>query len=373
MLGITYPLRLQALNLHDSPSLSSDATLNPHERTVQTTMNLLKQQVLLPLALGALLTSAIPATANQRGEYTSSPPHTGAVDAKTNDQDRALYASTATGPQSTPAPSPTEASAPSPGVLFQWPTDGPATGGPQLDEPLVTDRPDFTESSVTVGRGVAQIEFGYTFTQNQDNGERTESHSLGEPLLRYGILFEWLELRLGLAPVLERTRGDGNANSTAGTEDLYTGFKIALTPQAGLLPEMAVIPQLNVPTGSNAFTSNRFEPGVNWIYGWEINDFLSTAGSTQANRRIDDEREDYLEVAQSWTLAYGLSDNLGAYTEWYALFPTRGTTAKTEHYFNGGFTWLFTNDVQLDVRAGCGLNSAADDFFVGSGFSIRLQ
>ena len=56
-----------------------------------------------------------------------------------------------------------------------------------------------------------------------------------------------------------------------------------------------------------------------------------------------------------------------------ALIPSGANIAHTEHYFNGGFTYLINNDVQFDVRAGTGLNNAADDFFVGTGLSIRFH
>lgn len=162
--------------------------------------------------------------------------------------------------------------------------------------------------------------------------------------------------------------------STSGADDLYLGFKIGLTPQDGIRPEMSLIPQMTVPSGAAAFTSDEALPGVNWIYGWEINDFISTAGSTQFNRSIDDGSGNaYTEWAQSWTVAYGLGDRLGAYTEWFALFPHSADTADPEHYFNGGFTYLINDDMQFDVRAGTGLNGAADDYFVGTGLSIRLK
>ena len=54
---------------------------------------------------------------------------------------------------------------------MQWSYGTSFSGGPDLDEPLVTDRPDFTEASSTVGRGVAQLEFGYTYTYNDDAGQ----------------------------------------------------------------------------------------------------------------------------------------------------------------------------------------------------------
>lgn len=260
----------------------------------------------------------------------------------------------------------------SPGTLFQWSHGASFSGGPDLDEPLVTDRPDFTEASVTVGKGVAQIEFGYTYYENNDSGKRVREHSYGEALLRYGILAEWLEFRIAFSPYEEEELSGGMGNTTQGTEDLYTGFKIALTPQEDLLPEMALILQMNLPTGSNAFSSNNVEPGLNWIYNWKVSDFISTAGSTHANRRFDDSGKAYLEMAQSWTVAYSLTEELGAYTEWFALIPSGADTARTEHYFNGGFTYLINNDVQFDIRAGVGLNDAAQDYFVGLGLSVRF-
>lgn len=51
-----------------------------------------------------------------------------------------------------------------PGTLFRWSSATDKAGGPNLDEVLATDRPDFTEASSTVGRGVVQIESGYTYS-----------------------------------------------------------------------------------------------------------------------------------------------------------------------------------------------------------------
>lgn len=260
-----------------------------------------------------------------------------------------------------------------PGTLFQWSYGNSFGGGPDLNAPLVTDRPDFTEASSTVGRGVAQIEFGYTYVLNDDAGTRDISHSVGEPLLRYGILAEWLELRLALFPTTANSVTGAMRTSNSGLEDLYAGFKIGLTPQEGFLPEMALIPQATLPTGDPAFTNDDVLPGVNWIYAWQVNDFISTGGSSQFNRSRDDGTLDtYVEFAQSWVIGYALAERLGAYTEWFAFVPSGAATAKPQHFFNGGFTYLLTQDMQFDVRAGAGLNGAADDYFVGTGLSIRF-
>ena len=258
-------------------------------------------------------------------------------------------------------------------TLMQWSYGTSFSGGPNLDEPLVTDRPDFTEASSTVGLGVAQLEFGYTYTYDEDDLTSTRSHSGPETLLRYGILAEWLELRVAWNYADERARAGGLSTAASGGEDLYLGFKIALTPQECLLPEMAILPQMTVPTGNDDFTSDEVLPGVNWLYTWSLTDRIDIAGNTQANRALDDQTDDvYLEIAQSATMAFGLTERLGAYSEWYGIFPSGADTVEPLHFYNGGFTYLINNDFQLDWRAGLGLNDAADDYFVGAGAAMRF-
>ena len=262
----------------------------------------------------------------------------------------------------------------SPKTLFQWSGASGFEDG-AIDEergPLVTDRPDFTESSSTVGRGVIQLEMGYTYTTDSSGGERLTAHSYPEALLRVGVLAEWFEFRIAGNYADELTRTGGTRVTESGAEDLYVGLKLALTEQCGCLPEMALIPQMNVPIGSAAFTANRVLPGVNWTYSWEVSDFLSTGGQSQINCVLDGVTDDeYVEFSQSWTLNYSLTDRLGAYTEWYALIPRDADTDGPQQYADGGFTFLVNDNVQLDVRAGIGLNEAADDFFTGAGLSIR--
>ena len=55
-----------------------------------------------------------------------------------------------------------------PGTLLRWHCQSPDAGVAGLDEGLVTDRPDFTEASSVVGRGVLQLELGYTYTHDDN-------------------------------------------------------------------------------------------------------------------------------------------------------------------------------------------------------------
>ena len=51
------------------------------------------------------------------------------------------------------------------------------------------------------------------------------------------------------------------------------------------------------------------------------------------------------------------------------IFP--GNFDDSEHYLDGGVTYLINMNLQLDARIGLGLNDDAAEFFVGAGVSYR--
>lgn len=260
-------------------------------------------------------------------------------------------------------------------TLFRWGGQPDDEGGPPgVDEPLASDRPDFTEASTTVGRRRLQIETGYTYSRNSDGGDVTRSHSFPETLFRWGVLADWFELRAAFNYGHERVDvAGGPFAATSGAEDLYLGAKLGLTSQHGIFPEMALVPQMTVPTGHSQFTADKTLPGVNWLYGWDVTETISTAGSTQVNMGIDDfDGSDYAEFAQSWTIGYTFTDRLGGYTEWFCILPSGAAAVKPEYYFDGGLTYRVSNNLQLDVRGGVGLSDASADYFVGSGAVVRF-
>jgi hypothetical protein len=259
-------------------------------------------------------------------------------------------------------------------TLFNW-SGSDAVGGPaSMDEPLIGDRPDFTESSKTVGLGVKQVEMGYTYTFDAESQyEQTKSHSYPEMLWRVGIYADWLELRIAynfgdvFEEVVERA-----PESTSGGEDLYLGFKIALTPQDGILPETALVLQTTVASGDDVFSAGSALPGFNYIYSWALDNDWSLAGQTQWNRAMDAETtRPYSEFSQSLAIGKSFSEKLGGYYEWFCLIPDGADSAPVEHYMDGGFTYLLHNNLQLDVRAGFGLNEESDDYFAGTGLIFR--
>ena len=55
------------------------------------------------------------------------------------------------------------------------------------EEPIETDRHDFTQSARTVGRGVVQLESGYSYFYKDTDHEIEHAHTMPEMLWRWGV------------------------------------------------------------------------------------------------------------------------------------------------------------------------------------------
>ncbi|QEG30721.1 hypothetical protein GobsT_55330 [Gemmata obscuriglobus] len=272
-----------------------------------------------------------------------------------------------------------------PKALFQWPGSGPAGdsgseddpapgGRSDAETPITTERPDFTNSSRTVGRGRVQLESGYTFTTARDPVTRVTSHSFPEALLRVGLLADWFEVQVGQSALSTRSAGtDGVARAT-GFQDLYLATKFALTEGAGWRPETAVTLQMTVPTGRRELSGRHPLPGLLYLYSWElIPDLVSLGGTSAAAAAVDDTGGTYAQLAQSLSVGYTLTERLGAFTEFFVLAPAGADTPRAgpQYYFDSGLLYRVTPNFQVDARFGFGLNRRAGDLFAGVGFAVR--
>ena len=249
-------------------------------------------------------------------------------------------------------------------------------GGPDLNEPLVTDRPDFTESSSTVGMGVVQLETGYTFTYDDNEIGKTNEHSFPEALLRIGMLADWFELRIGW------NWGSSAENNVRRLVDQSQRRRRPLSwrqarPHAAsrrACPRRRSMLQMNVPTGSSDFTAERSAAGLQfrlWL-GRQRNIDIGRLDASQPRHRRQRRR-----LLRRVRPVDGRSATIGptslaATPSGTCSSPTGAVTSHNQQYFNGGFTYLITDNVQWDIRAGVGLNEAADDFFTGTGLSVRM-
>lgn len=241
----------------------------------------------------------------------------------------------------------------------------------QEPSPIVTDRPGFLFSSLTVGRSVVQLELGLpAVTLTSSDGVDIRSTS-AVGLLRLG-LSDNFELRFG-APLYTETRVDfgPGSDTNSGYGDLEIGAKWHLLDNQGGRPSFALIPSVIVPTGEDGFTADdpvyQLNAALEWALanGWG----LAALGGALNGPSVDDR---YMQETFALSLGRSLpSPAWSAYGELATVF-TDLDGASDSSFAGAGIKYLPTNDVQLDLSFDYGLTNDSPDWLFGFGVSARF-
>lgn len=240
------------------------------------------------------------------------------------------------------------------------------TGAPGLEsEPLVTDRPDFTESAVTVAPRRVQVEAGYTLGRS---GEARD-HSIGEVLGRVG-LSQRVELRLGFNS-FQLVEAGGDHES--GFQDLALGLKLKLlsgSERPRLLgPAVALLVGGALPTGSEGVGAGGGAAEAKLALAWPLGSRFSL-GSNLNVGWLDLAEASFVQFSGSLSLGASLSERLGAYLEAFG-FASGDDAGLQASFLNGGLTLGLGANLQLDGRAGFGFDDPRPNYFAGLGFAVR--
>jgi hypothetical protein len=238
-------------------------------------------------------------------------------------------------------------------------------------ERLAADRPGEAETTSIVPPGTLQLEGGFKFERETGGDEaNTDTLTLPELLLRVGIL-PVAELRLSADGFVYEDRA-GASNRSSGS-DLELGAKLRCFGQDGLRPTTALLAALSFPTGGRGVTSDGFDPRGTLLLNWELNKHLGLdanlafAGPTQGAN--DSSR--VFEISPAVSLGAEITRRSNAFIEYFStLKPSKD---EDEHSIDAGVTHFLSDDLQLDLSAGVGLNRAAPDFFIGVGVAWRFS
>lgn len=235
------------------------------------------------------------------------------------------------------------------------------------EEPLVTDRPDFTESSGTVGSGVLQLESGFTYTDFRDG---TDVTTVGELLARWGVL-DKLELRF-LLPTYAWESGPGGDASGFLSSAVGLKYELAQGEGSGFLGgmEAALLAWTTIPTGTGDFKGSGWEPAAVLATSWELAPTVGIGTNLGVVRPADDGAR-FTSFWASVALGVGLTDATSVFFELYGFNreEDRGPNTVT---FQTGLVYLFNSDLQADVRVARRLTDQGVDFLIGAGISWRL-
>ncbi len=233
---------------------------------------------------------------------------------------------------------------------------------------LVTDRPDATEASSTVGKGILQFETGIWYETFEENDTKIQDYNYNTMLIRYGIL-DNLELRLGWNFIEGVTTVNGTKldDVMSGLSPLLLGMKIDIAEEQGCMPEIALIGHV-FPVFSASADYRPEYTGVD--FRLSLSHTLSEKSSLGYNIGAQ-WGDDSPEAAAIYTLAYGYSftDKFGMYAEVYGDLPE---DSSANHYWDAGMTYLVNNDLQLDAYVGTSITEG-QDLLLGMGLSYRIR
>jgi hypothetical protein len=246
----------------------------------------------------------------------------------------------------------------------------------ELDEEgpdeIETDRDSFTPATTLAPRCRAIVELAHSFI---DNRTVPETHSFPELLVRYGAS-DWLELRLGWNDEVGGAGSpvSGNVPSDFGEEDalerahrMLYGLKAWMSEQNAWRPESAVILQAFTPTGG---AETDTELSATYVFGWTLQNrwvWDSAIRYSTASR----EEDSFAVWAPSTVLKIPLGEQWKAHVEYFGVFSDRRADETVQHFVSPGAHYLITQDLEIGVRVGWGLNREAPNFFSNVGLGWR--
>lgn len=242
---------------------------------------------------------------------------------------------------------------------------------------LSTDRPDKTESPYTVDAGHFQIELDFAnYTRDRSGGGdiRTETIGVAPVNLKLGLTGR-TDLQLLIDPYIRQIVTDhttGARDRIAGFGDVTLRLKRNLWGNDGGATALALMPFVKLPTASNGIGNGAVEFGLIVPLAIGVSERIGIGLMTEVDILEQLDGRGYAPTfINSATVAFGLTDRLGLYTE---LFAERSTERGARWNVTGdvGLTYAISDNIQLDGGVNLGLTDAADDLNLFVGLSRRF-
>jgi hypothetical protein len=229
----------------------------------------------------------------------------------------------------------------------------------QTDGPIDTDRPDVTNSSVTLPQGSFQNENGADFSQRNGGREFDGTNS---------------RLRWGIAPCLEflvdipTYSAPVSGSLASGFTDVTPAIKWQISPSPGKFDLSATL-GAGLPTGTKAVAGQGVQPYVQFPWssqlsgGWSISGMLTNfiAPADPANK---------LSTETTFVLEREFGERAFLFIEYVGDYHEHGGPG---YLLNSGGGYRVTSTQQIDFHLGIGLNDNAPAYIFGLGYSFRLD
>lgn len=247
--------------------------------------------------------------------------------------------------------------------------DDVALGRGKPRRELEGDRPDATESPISVDKGFFQVESSFfRYTRDRQGGTNSESWGIGESNIKHGIT-DNMDLQLIVAPyVRDETTTAGVKRVAEDVGDLTLRLKYNFWGNDEGQTAFGLMPVVKIPTQTTV-SNGRWEGGLVAPFAWRGGERWGLGLQAEVNRIYSDVSGD-MEWAFRHTAVVGIdvTDKAGIYLEYLGV----ESDAPYNSYFSSGVTYDLGEFLRLDAGTLVGLNSEAEDLTVFSGFTWKF-
>lgn len=239
--------------------------------------------------------------------------------------------------------------------------------------PLSTDRPDMTESPISVDPGHVQVEMDMVSTAIDREGDvRTRSFSLGTTNLRIGLLPR-VDFQIVYTPFsFAHTRAPGQARTNEiGTSDVVLRTKVNLFGNDSGNVAIGLLPFVTIPAAyPRSFRAERAEFGLAVPMAFALPGEVSLGAMVQFELVSGATDRYAYETLGTLTASHAIVGALNGFVE----VASRGhyeDGAEFNFEVHGGLTYLVNDSLQLDTGVFGTVYGPGDDLFGFVGIVFR--
>lgn len=246
----------------------------------------------------------------------------------------------------------------------------PAAWASENDE-IVTDRPDFVESSNVVGKHHFQIETSFVGERNNANGVKDRSYTT-PTLLRYGIS-DTLELRLETnGRIVQKTTSGAGSVTARGYSDMSLGVKWHAADAEGGRPSIGWLLHADLDSGSASFRGDGVHPSLRVAAEWELPNELSLGVMPGIVYDRNAAGERFVGGMFGIVLGKAWNERLRSFVELALPQIARANNGGSLANVDFGAAYLLSNNWQIDTGLSRGLNKNTPDLAWTVGLSARF-
>ncbi|MDR7050031.1 hypothetical protein J2X54_002486 [Duganella sp. 3397] len=241
------------------------------------------------------------------------------------------------------------------------------------DDAIVTDRPDFVESSDVVGKGRFQIETSVAVERDKSNGFKLRTVST-PTLLRLGIAEDW-ELRVetdGRMRATADNQASGQRLRESGYADTAVGVKWHALDEEGARPSVGVLAHWELDTGSAPFRAPGKGGSLRVVAEWELPADMSLGVMPGVVRQRNDDGQRFTSGIFAVVLGKEWNDRLRTFVEYSAQQVAHARDGGSINTVDVGAAWLLSKSVQVDTAVARALNKNAPDWSWTVGLSLKF-